>query len=63
VYFFDADRHLPVLILARDDAGVEVEYYRYDRLNVNVGLDNQDFNPDRVWATPKPAPKGPSGDR
>jgi hypothetical protein len=62
-YFFDPERHLPVLITARDETGAEVEYYRFDRLQLNVGLDNLDFNPDHVWAKPKPAPKGPSGDR
>jgi hypothetical protein len=63
IYFFDPDRHLPLLILARDETGQEVEYYRFDRLLLNVGLDNHDFNPDRVWATPKPVPKGATGDR
>jgi hypothetical protein len=47
--FFDRDSHLPVLIVARDDRGQEVEYYRYDRFQLSVRLDNDDFDPDKMW--------------
>jgi hypothetical protein len=51
-YGFDAQSHLPVLVTARDDKGQEVEYYRYDRLQYPVRLDNDDFDPDRLWSKP-----------
>jgi hypothetical protein len=47
--FFDRDSHLPVLIVTRDDRGQEVEYYRYDRFQLSVHLDNDDFDPDKMW--------------
>jgi hypothetical protein len=62
LYFFDPERNLPTVIIAKDDAGVEVEYYRFDRFLINVGLDDHDFNPDRVWAPPPPS-RDPSGGR
>ena len=27
----------------------EAEYYRFDRLQLGVKLDNADFDPDRLW--------------
>ena len=51
-YGFDAENHLPVLVTARDDKGQEVEYYRYDRLQYPVRLDNDDFDPDKLWGKP-----------
>jgi hypothetical protein len=58
-YFFDPDTHLPMLILTRDDRDREAEYYRYDRLQPSVKLDDEDFDPDRLWGKPKagPAPR------
>jgi hypothetical protein len=52
LYGFDPDNHLPVLVTTRDDKGQEVEYYRYDRLQYPVRLDNEDFEPDRLWGKP-----------
>jgi hypothetical protein len=52
LYGFDLQNHLPVLVTARDDKGQEVEYYRYDRLQYPVRLDNDDFDPDRLWGKP-----------
>ena len=49
LYGFDPDNHLPVLVVTRDDKGQEVEYYRYDRLQISVRLDDDDFNPDKLW--------------
>ncbi len=49
LYFFDPDTNLPLLVLARDDQSQEVEYYRYDRLLLNVQLGADDFNPDKVF--------------
>ncbi len=43
---------MPVLIQTFDEKGREVEYYRYDRLLLGVGLDDLDFNPDHLWKKP-----------
>jgi hypothetical protein len=40
---------LPVLVITQDAAGQEVEYYCYDRFNINIGLRDEDFDPDRLW--------------
>lgn len=48
-WFFDPELHLPMLILAVDHAGHEVEYYCHDRFEANIGLDDGDFDPDRLW--------------
>lgn len=42
--------HLPILVITHDDTGREVEYYCYDRFNINIGLRDEDFDPDRLWA-------------
>jgi hypothetical protein len=52
LYGFDPQSHLPVLLTTRDDKGQEVEYYRYDRLQYPVRLDDDDFNPDKLWGKP-----------
>jgi hypothetical protein len=48
-WYFDPRRHLPVLVVAVDDRGQEVEYYNNDRFQYPVKLDDDDFNPDRLW--------------
>jgi hypothetical protein len=58
LYFFDPESHLPVLVITRDDKGQEAEYYRYDRLQYPVKLDDDDFNPDKLWSKPRAAPRG-----
>jgi hypothetical protein len=50
--YFDPESHLPMLIVTHNERGDEVEYYRYDRLQFPVKLDDDDFNPDKVWAKP-----------
>jgi hypothetical protein len=52
LYGFDPENHLPVLVATRDDKGQEVEYYRYDRLQYPVRLDDADFDPDLLWGKP-----------
>ncbi|MBI1913367.1 MAG: DUF1571 domain-containing protein [Planctomycetes bacterium] len=47
--FVDPENHLPVLIITHDDRGQEVEYYRYDRFQYPVPLDDTDFDPDKLW--------------
>jgi hypothetical protein len=46
---FDMDVNLPMVIETRDERGQEVEYYRHDRLQFPVRLDDADFDPARVW--------------
>jgi hypothetical protein len=46
---FDSASHLPVLLITRDAQGRELEYYAYDRLQYPVKLDDDDFNPDKLW--------------
>jgi Protein of unknown function (DUF1571) len=58
LYFFHPENQLPTLIIARDERGQEVEYYFHDRLLSNVKLDDDDFDPDRLW---NKAPAKPAG--
>jgi Protein of unknown function (DUF1571) len=51
----DPDWQLPLLIITYDDKGQQVEYYLYDRLQAPVRLDDDDFNPDKLFA-PKNLP-------
>lgn len=44
-FFFDPQNGLPVLVVATDSGGHEVEYYCYDRLLYPVKLDDHDFDP------------------
>lgn len=50
LWFFDAQRHLPTLVITYDATGHEVEYYCFDRWQYPVHLDDDDFNPDRLWS-------------
>ena len=47
-WFFDATSGLPALVITHDPAG-EVEYYCYDYVQSSAPMDDNDFNPDRVW--------------
>ena len=40
---------LPTLIITHDEARREVEYYHFDRFNLNIGLRPQDFDPNGLW--------------
>jgi hypothetical protein len=59
--FFDPKERLPVLVITHDERGHEVEYYCYDRLQCPVRLDDDDFNPDKLWSKPKATSKAVSG--
>jgi hypothetical protein len=50
---FDPQTHFPVLVVTHDAQGREVEYYCYDRIQLNVGLDDADFDPDLLWGSEK----------
>ena len=50
--YFDPATHFPVLSLTYDPSGHEVDFYCFDRFQLNVKLDDDDFNPDKLWAVP-----------
>jgi hypothetical protein len=57
-WYFDAANGLPVLIVTFDHQGKEVEYYCHDRIQAPANLDDDDFNPYRLWKeASRPAPK------
>lgn len=47
-WHFDPATGLPVLLVTHDPDG-EVEYYCHDNIIWPVALDDDDFNPDKVW--------------
>jgi len=49
LWFFDTQSHLPVLLISHDENQQEVEYYCHDRIQFPVELDDDDFNPDKLW--------------
>jgi hypothetical protein len=57
LWLFDTATKFPVLIITQDETGREVEYYCYDRFQFPVRLDNDDFNPDKLWNQKKPPSK------
>lgn len=52
IYYFDPGSGLPVIVITTDEKGQEVEYYCFDRFSLNVKLDDDDFNPDKLWRKP-----------
>jgi hypothetical protein len=49
LWAFDVASGLPTLIITQNEVGQEVEYYCYDLFQFPVRLDNDDFNPDKLW--------------
>jgi Protein of unknown function (DUF1571) len=49
LWVFDPETKFPILVITHDDTGHEVEYYCYDRFEFPVRLDDDDFNPDKLW--------------
>ncbi len=47
-WYFDPVNGLPVLYIT-EDTDREVEYYCHDNIQFPVRLDEDDFNPDRLW--------------
>jgi len=52
-YFFDMKREspsygLPVLVIATDASGKEVEYYLFEKIKLPTTFTDADFNPDRL---------------
>jgi hypothetical protein len=52
--FFDSATHFPVVSLTYDQTGHEVDFYCFDRFQLDVKLDDDDFNPDKLWGTAGP---------
>lgn len=50
-WYFDPASHLPMIVIAQDRSGHQVEYYCYDQLLAPVGLDDEDFNPANLGKT------------
>ena len=49
LWAFDPLTKFPALLITHDESGHEVEYYFYDRFEFPVHLDDDDFNPDKLW--------------
>jgi Protein of unknown function (DUF1571) len=45
---FSPDNHLPVLSILFDERDQEIDYARFDRLMLNVKLDDTDFDPEQM---------------
>jgi hypothetical protein len=54
LWAFDTSIRFPVLIITQNELGQEVEYYCYDLFQFPVRLDDDDFNPDKLWPKKKP---------
>jgi hypothetical protein len=48
-WLFEPGLVLPVLVITQDHTGHMVEYYCYDQIQLGVPLDDDDFNPDKLW--------------
>jgi uncharacterized protein DUF1571 len=48
-YYFDETIGVPTVIVTFDTNRQEVEYYRFDRLQSPVNLDDSDFDPQALW--------------
>jgi hypothetical protein len=54
LWLFDPQTHLPAYIVTRDEGGRMVETYCFDRFQTSVKLDDDDFDPDKLWGPKKP---------
>ena len=59
--FFNPEWQLPMLVITYDEKGNEIEYYHFDRLMTPVHLDDDDFNPDKLWSVSNAPKKNPDG--
>jgi hypothetical protein len=53
LWAFDANIGLPVLVITQNELGREVEFYCYDLFQIGVHLDDDDFNPEKLWTRKK----------
>jgi hypothetical protein len=51
--YFDSLTHFPVVSLTYDPSGREVDFYCFDRFQLDVNLDDDDFNPEKLWGPAK----------
>ena len=54
--FFDPQMKWPVFSNTFDPNGREVDYSVFDRFQLNVKLDDDDFNADKLWPIKKASP-------
>jgi len=54
---FHPQLQLPVLATLFNERGQEVDYYRFDRLQLDIRLDDSDFDPARMGRRPAPDKK------
>jgi hypothetical protein len=47
---FEPVNRFPALVITHNETGHEVEYYCYDRFQFPVRLDQDDFNPQKLWS-------------
>lgn len=61
VIYYCPESKLPVVYFCYDELGREQNFNAYDRLQLNLRLDDDDFNPDRLWGKAGEAapPKSP----
>jgi hypothetical protein len=48
-WYFDTNLGMPALIITQDEMGREAEYYCHDRIQTPARLDDDDFDPDKLW--------------
>ncbi len=61
--YFDPATHFPVVSLTYDPTGREVDFYCFDRFQLDVKLDDDDFNPDKLWPPAPGQGAAPAGRR
>lgn len=59
---FDSLTKWPVFSTTFDPEGREIDYYCFDRFQLNVRLDDDDFNADKMWPV-RSAGRDPASDR
>ncbi len=52
-YYFDPATKFPVVSITMDPNGTEVDYVCFDRFQLDVKLDDADFDPNRLWPVKK----------
>lgn len=59
--FYCPTTHLPILYLSFDEMGRDFNYNSYDRLQLDLKLDDADFDPDTLWGGSGGKPKAAPG--
>jgi len=58
--FYCPQSKLPILYVSFDELGRDFNYHLFDRLQLDLKLDDEDFDPDKLWGKPGEAGKKPS---